>query len=605
MIDIENLTYRVGARLLFEDATLHLPSGGKIGLIGPNGCGKTTLFRIIFGEEKIDGGEIFIKPGAKLVRVKQEIDDFELPLIEFIVRADAEFVQLRRIIDGAENASAEDVSHACDRYAMIDGYSAEARAANILIGLGFGNVDMGKKLREFSGGWQVRASLAATLFAPSDCLLLDEPTNHLDLETAMWLENFLRKTDKMLLMISHEKQFLNKICNYIVSISDRHLLLFRGNYDTHVATRDRQETALVKNIENLQKKREHMQSFVDRFGAKATKAKQAQSRIKAIEKMEIPKMPSVPSGMKISFSQPRPRVDKKLITLENVTAGYGEKIVLKSVNLCVTFGEKIALLGANGNGKSTLAKVLSGRLAPISGKVTAAKNLKISYFSQQQADELNMESTPTETIGKIARSFSETQVRAHLARFGITQARSGTQTKNLSGGEKARVLLAINSIFEPHAMIFDEPTNHLDIDAREALVAAINAYEGAVVLITHDFFALSKTCDKFFIVSGGKCTPFDGTLEDYRALLLSGGAEQTSAAAGAKGAKAPSAAKNENKSRTRQLLALEKMIAEMEKEKANLEKKMSNSCDADACKLYADICKKLTQLENEWLSANG
>jgi ATP-binding cassette subfamily F protein 3 len=600
MIDIENLTYRIGSRVLFEDATVHMPSGGKIGLVGPNGCGKTTLLRIIFGEEEIDSGEVFVKPGAKLVRVRQEIDDVEIPLLEFVMGADDELMHLRGIIDGTTDATADSISNCYDRYALIGGYSAEARAANILTGLGFGQGDMGKRLREFSGGWQVRASLAATLFAPSDCLLLDEPTNHLDLETAIWLENFLRKTDKMLLMISHEKQFLNKICNHIVAVMDKQLLLFRGNYDSYTMAHGRHETELARNIENLTKKREHMQRFVDRFGAKATKAKQAQSRIKAIEKMEIPEMPRAHRGIKLSFSQPRPKVDRKLIALENVSAGYGEKIVFKGVDLCINFGEKIALLGANGNGKSTLAKILSRRLSPISGTVTWAKNLKISYFSQQQTDELNVESTPTEILRKIVREFSETQARGHLAKFGITQARSETLVKNLSGGEKARVLLAINSIFDPHAMIFDEPTNHLDIDAREALVAAINEYSGAVVLITHDFFALSKTCNKFFIVGGGKCTPFGGTLDEYRDLLLGDGKAPT--AADTQKAERKSIAGNADGSRAKQLDKLEKLIAKATAEKDALERQLSKSYDGAACKHYGDVCEQLAQLENEWLS---
>ncbi|MDR1173573.1 MAG: ATP-binding cassette domain-containing protein, partial [Puniceicoccales bacterium] len=579
MIDIENLTYRIGSRVLFEDATLHLPSDGKIGVVGPNGCGKTTLFRIILGQEDIDAGEIFIKNKTRLVCVKQEIEDDEISLLDLIIGADKELVRLRTILEDKQ-MSDENLANAYDAYAAIDGYSAEARASSILDGLGFKQDDLGKKLKKFSGGWQVRASLAAALFAPSDCLLLDEPSNHLDLETAMWLENFLEKTNKMVVMISHEKQFLNSICNCIVSIFNRQLHLFRGNYDTYIDTRRKQELALVRNIEAQQKKREHVQSFIDRFRAKATKAKQAQSRIKMLEKMEVPEMPGSEYKVTLSFPKPHPQVDRKLIILENVAAGYANKTVLRDVEFCVNSDDRIALLGANGNGKSTLAKLLANRLVPLSGNISYARNLKVSYFSQQQADELNVESSPVETLRRLTRDFSETQARSHLARFGITQSRSETLIKNLSGGEKSRVLLAINSLFNPHAMILDEPTNHLDIETREALVDAINKYQGAVILITHDFFTLSKTCHRFFIIDGGKCTPFNGSLDSYREMLLSKGSNQNSSVDNSNKIENPKRSGNDSKSKKR-LLLLEKDISILETEKKALEEKLSKSQDME------------------------
>ncbi|MDR1890600.1 MAG: ABC-F family ATP-binding cassette domain-containing protein [Puniceicoccales bacterium] len=603
MIDIENLTYRIGGRILFENATLHLPSHGKIGVVGPNGCGKTTLFKIILGNEDIDTGEIFIKSRAKLVCVKQEVENGEISLLDFIIGADKELIRLQAILEDPK-MSDEQLANAYDAYAAIDGYSAEARASTILDGLGFKQGDFNKRLKEFSGGWQVRASLAATLFAPSDCLLLDEPSNHLDLETAMWLENFLGKTNKMIVMISHEKQFLNSICNYIVSIGNKQLHLFRGNYDTYMDTRRKQETALVKNIETQQKRREHIQSFIDRFGAKATKAKQAQSRIKMLEKMKIPEMPNEKYKVTLSFPKPHPQVDRKLITLESVVAGYGDKIVLRNVGFCVDASDRIALLGANGNGKSTLAKLLSNRLAPLSGNISYARNAKISYFSQQQADELNMESSPIEILRSIVREFSETQARSHLARFGITQSRSETLIKNLSGGEKSRVLLSINSLFNPHAMILDEPTNHLDIEAREALVDAINNYSGAVILITHDFFTLSKTCNKFFIIDGGKCTPFGGTLDSYREMLLSGKIDQNLPTTNSNKTETSKRSGNNSKL-NRRLSLLEKDIKILETEKAALEEKLSKFHDVETCELYSKCCDQLANLENEWLKLNA
>ncbi|MDR2432152.1 MAG: ABC-F family ATP-binding cassette domain-containing protein [Puniceicoccales bacterium] len=603
MIDIENLTYRIGSRILFEDATLHLPSDGKIGVVGPNGCGKTTLFRIILGQENIDGGEIFIKSKARLVCVKQEIENDEIPLLNFIIGADKELIRLRTILEDKQ-ISDENLANAYDAYAAIDGYSAEARASSILDGLGFKQDDLSKKLKEFSGGWQVRASLAAALFAPSDCLLLDEPSNHLDLETAMWLENFLEKTNKMIIMVSHERQFLNSICNYIVGIFDRELHLFRGNYDTYMDTRRKQNVALVRNIEAQQKKREHIQSFIDRFGAKATKAKQAQSRIKMLEKMEVPEMPNEEYKVTLSFPKPHPQVDRKLIVLENVAVGYGDKTVLGDVEFCVNVSDRIALLGANGNGKSTLAKLLANRLAPLSGNISYARNLKVSYFSQQQADELNVESLPVETLRRLARSFSETQARSHLARFGITQSRSETLIKNLSGGEKSRVLLAINSLFNPHAMILDEPTNHLDIETREALIDAINKYQGAVILITHDFFTLTKTCDKLFIIDGGKCIPFNGSLDFYREMLLSKRSNQNPSVDNSSKNEAPKRPDSDSKPKKR-LSLLEKDINILETEKKALEEKLSNFQDVEVYKLYTKCCDELVKLENQWLELSS
>ncbi|MDR2629204.1 MAG: ATP-binding cassette domain-containing protein [Puniceicoccales bacterium] len=603
MIDIENLTYRIGNRILFENATLHLPSDGKIGIVGPNGCGKTTLFRIILGQEDIDAGEVFIKNKARLVCVRQEIENDEISLLDFIIGADEELVRLRTILEDKQ-ISDEDLANAYDAYVAVDGFSAEARASSILDGLGFKRDDLHKKLKEFSGGWQVRASLAAALFAPSDCLLLDEPSNHLDLETAMWLENFLEKTNKMVIMISHERQFLNSICNCIVSIFNRELHLFRGNYDTYIDTRKKQELALARNIEAQQKKREHIQSFIDRFRAKATKAKQAQSRIKMLEKMEVPEMPNEKYKVTLSFPRPHPQVDRKLIILENVAVGYGNKMVLGNVEFCVNSDDRIALLGANGNGKSTLAKLLAKRLVPFSGNISYARNLKVSYFSQQQADELNVESSPVETLRGLARDFSATQVRSNLARFGITQSRSETLIKNLSGGEKSRVLLAINSLSNPHVMILDEPTNHLDIEAREALVDAINKYQGAVILVTHDFFTLSKTCHRFFIIDGGKCTPFNGSLDFYREMLLSKGNNQNSSVDNSNKIENPKRPSNDSKLRKR-LLLLEKDISILENERKILEEKLSKFQNMEVYGLYAKCCDELAKLENQWLELSS
>lgn len=601
MIDVEDLTYRIGSRTLFDHTTLSFPTQGKIGLVGHNGCGKTTLFRLILGKEEADGGAIVIRSGARLVCVQQEIEDLSVPILEYVLQADQDFIQARDAIQNHQT-DALHIAEWYDRYQALDGASAEARAATILSGLGFSPEDLQRPLKDFSGGWRVRASLAATLFAPSDCLLLDEPTNHLDLETAIWLQNYLERLDKMIIMISHEKEFLNHVCNYIVSVYDQKLHLFKGNYDVYVTTKETQTKALLKNIENQEKIRDHLQAFVDRFGAKATKAKQAQSRVKMIEKMEIPPKPSQEHSVRFSFPQPFPEVDKKLITLENVAVGYNQVPVLSHLTMDIQAGDKIALLGANGNGKSTMAKLLSGRLLPLSGTLHYARNLKIAYFSQQQAEELDVHATPLEMIRARQSEWNETQARSFLGRFGITQARGETPIAHLSGGEKSRVLLALNALFSPHVMIFDEPTNHLDIDAREALVEAINAYDGAIIMITHDFFTLSKTCRLFFIVAHGKCERFRGTLEDYRQLLLSSALDVVPTSTPKKPEKPKLSAKDIRKQRA--LVArIEKEMDLYERKKAALEEQLSHLYSPDIYQEYQECSQKLQAIEKEWFQA--
>ena len=601
MIEIQNLTYRIGARVLFDQASLVIPEG-KIGLVGPNGCGKTTLFRLILKMLEPDVGNILYKSGARWVHVQQEIKEVQTRLLDFVLSADYELMHLKNKIESGLDENV-DMSEIYALYNAKGGPTAVARAASILSGLGFSQKDFERPLSEFSGGWRIRASLAAALFAPSEYLLLDEPTNHLDLKTSIWLENYIVGLRKTVLIISHEKHFLNMVCDHIVSIYHGKLHLFKGNYDTYVSTRDIQEKALLKTIENQEKLRDHLQSFVDRFGAKATKAKQAQCRVKMLERMEIPTFVKEDYHVQFDFPQPFPEVDKRLICCKDVSVGYDNGCVVKHVTLNVDKGDRIALLGINGSGKSTLAKLFAGRLIPKEGSLMYAKNCKIAYFSQQQTDELDPQKTAIEMVLQRKSDWTETQVRSFLARFGIIQARSQSKIEQLSGGEKSRVLFALNSLETPHLMIFDEPTNHLDMEAREALIEGLRAYTGSVVLITHDFFTLSQVCDQFWVVEEGTCKVFQGSIEDYKNSLMikkcpSQDVLEKNTAKKFKGSELKLLQKKQ-----KHLGKIERAIAELEQKKQILEAELSQSYTLETYKQFEACCQQLQALENEWLES--
>ena len=599
MIEIKNLTYRIGARVLFDQTSLIIPEG-KMGVVGPNGCGKTTLFRLILKMLEPDAGNIIYKTGAKLVHVQQEIKEVQTPLLDFVLNADHELMELKNKIQ-SESGEDTDMAELYALYNAKGGPTANARVASILSGLGFSQTDFERPLSEFSGGWRIRASLAAALFAPSEYLLLDEPTNHLDLKTAIWLENYIAGLQKTVLIISHEKHFLNTVCDHIIGIYQGKLHLFKGNYDNYVATRDIQEKALLKTIENQEKLRDHLQSFVDKFGAKATKAKQAQCRVKMLERMEIPTFIKENYNVQFDFPQPFPDVDKRLICCKNVSVGYGANCVVRNVTLNIDKGDRIALLGTNGSGKSTLAKLFAGRLIPQAGCLMYAKNCKIAYFSQQQTDELDPQRTAFEMILSQNRDWTKTQARSFLARFGIIQARSQVKIDQLSGGEKSRVLFALNSLKTPHLMILDEPTNHLDIEAREALIDGIRAYTGSVLLITHDFFTLSQVCNQLWVVEEGTCKMFDGSIEDYKNSLT------TKKTTSQDSLKAPSIKKFKGselkllQKKQRHLDKIEKAITELEQKKQALETELSQNYTLETYSQFEACCQQLQTLENEWL----
>lgn len=517
MLHINDLSYRIGGRLLFDNASVHIPKGHKVGLVGRNGTGKTTLFRLIQDEIAPDGGAVRITGNARIGCIAQEAPSGEQSLLETVLAADTELAAL-----SAEAETATDPNRIAEihtRLADIGAHTATARAASILAGLGFDEAAQARPCSEFSGGWRMRVALAGTLFARPDLLLLDEPTNHLDLEATLWLENYLSTWQGTLIIISHDRDLLNRAVESIVHLQGQKLTRYSGGYDRFERTRrenlSRQAALHSKQLDEQRR----IQAFVDRFRAKATKARQAQSRLKMLARMEP--IASVMEERTTTFTFPNPSdLSPPLIAMDRISIGYDDTPVLSNLDLRIDNDDRIALLGANGNGKSTLIKLLAARLKPMEGKLTKSSKLKVGYFAQHQAEELNLSSTPFETLALHLEKMTESKVRAHLGRFGFSGDKADTNIGNLSGGEKARLLFCLMSIEAPHILLLDEPTNHLDVDAREALVQGLNAYEGTVILVSHDTHLIKLICDRLWLVDQGSCAPFDGDLDDYRSMLL-------------------------------------------------------------------------------------
>jgi ATP-binding cassette subfamily F protein 3 len=511
------MTFRLGGRVLFEKATLHLPQGRKMGLVGRNGTGKTTLFRMILGDAHPDEGSVRVRPSARIGTVTQEAPSGATSLLDTVLAADTERSALL-----AEAETVKDPMRIADihnRLADIDAQTAPARAARILSGLGFDEAAQARACSEFSGGWRMRVALAATLFSRPDFLLLDEPTNHLDLEAAMWLETYLATWPGTLLVISHDRTMLNKVVDEIAHLSELKLTRYAGNYDRFERTRRERMTQQVKLQAKQLSEQRRIQSFVDRFRAKATKAKQAQSRMKMLARMEP--IASVVEDKTTTFNFPDPApLSPPLIAMDEVSVGYGAEPILKNLDLRIDMDDRIGLIGANGNGKSTLIKMLADRLKPQAGKIIKSSKLKIGYFAQHQQEELNLNESPFQHMARIMPMATETKVRSHLGRFGFSGDLANSKVEVLSGGEKARLLFALMSTEAPHILFLDEPTNHLDVDAREALVQALNEYDGAIVLVTHDSHLIDLVCDRLWLVADGACKPFEGDLDAYAGLLM-------------------------------------------------------------------------------------
>lgn len=606
MLRINDLSYSINGRPLFEGASASIPTGHKVGLVGRNGAGKTTLFRLIRGELALEGGEVSLPARAKIGGVAQEVPSSGTSLIDTVLEADAERAGLMAEAETATDAGR--IAAIQTRLADIDAWSAEGRASAILKGLGFDTEAQLRPCSDFSGGWRMRVALAGVLFAQPDLLLLDEPTNYLDLEGALWLESYLAKYPHTVIIISHDRALLNRAVDHILHLEDRKLTLYAGGYDTFARTRAEQRAVLAAEAHKVAAQRAHMQKFVDRFKAKASKAKQAQSRVKMLEKLTPITPPAEAARHVFSFPAPE-ELSPPILRLEGASVGYGGPPVLRGLDLRIDQDDRIALLGRNGEGKSTLSKLLAEKLTG-SGSVTRASKLRVGYFAQHQVDELELDETPLQHLQRVRPGEMPPRLRARLAGFGLMAEQAETVVKKLSGGQKARLSLLLATLDAPHMLILDEPTNHLDIESREALVEALTTYTGAVVLVSHDMHLLSLVADRLWLVSNGQVTPYEGDLEAYRDFLLAGNTKPARDKPAPK--EKPKATRDEVSALRSDLRKCEARIAKLEDMRNKLAEKLADTDlydDARAGDLrvwqakYAEVMDALDRAEALWMRA--
>ena len=522
MFVVTDLTFRIAGRTLLEGASVVVPTGAKAGFVGKNGTGKTTLFKLVTGEWAPESGSIQLPKAAKIGQVAQEAPGSAITLLDFVLAADKERASLLAEAETATDAGR--IAEIHTRLADIHAHSAEARAATILSGLGFDHAAQMRPCSDFSGGWRMRVALAAVLFSEPDLLLLDEPTNYLDLEGTLWLQDYIRRYPHTVVVISHDRDLLDTAVDMIVHLDQTKLVAYRGGYSSFERQRHEKMLLTQKMREKQEAQRAHMQAFIDRFKAKATKARQAQSRMKALAKLQPIAAIVHEESLPISFPQPVAKLSPPILALDDVSVGYEPgKPILKKVKLRIDEDDRIALLGSNGNGKSTFAKLIAEKLEAASGTVARAGKLSIAYFAQHQLDELRPAESPFQHVARLMVDAPEAKVRSRVASMGLPTSRMDTPAKDLSGGEKARLLLGIATFHGPNLMILDEPTNHLDIDSREALVQALNDYTGAVIVISHDRHLVEATADRLLVVGDGTVKEFDGDLDDYRRLVIEGG----------------------------------------------------------------------------------
>ncbi|ULB09377.1 ATP-binding cassette domain-containing protein [Cereibacter azotoformans] len=519
MLRISDISYSVEGRPLFQGASATIPTGHKVGLVGRNGAGKTTLFRLIRGELALEGGEIALPARSRIGGVAQEVPSSATSLLDTVLAADTERAELMAEAEHATDPHRiAEIQH---RLADIDAWSAEGRASAILKGLGFDAEAQLRPCSDFSGGWRMRVALAGVLFAQPDLLLLDEPTNYLDLEGALWLESYLQKYPHTVLIISHDRGLLNRAVQGILHLDQKKLTYWTGPYDQFARQMAEKRAVQAAEAKKQEARRAHLQSFVDRFKAKASKAVQAQSRVKMLEKMTPITPPEEAKRQVFTFPKPE-ELSPPIITMEGVSVGYDGPPVLRRLSLRIDQDDRIALLGRNGEGKSTLSKLLAGKLAPQEGRMVSSSKLRIGYFAQHQVDELHIDETPLQHVMRLRPDEGQPRLRARLAGFGLMADQAETAVGRLSGGQKARLSLLLATIDAPHLLILDEPTNHLDMESREALVEALTEYSGAVVLVSHDMHLLGLVADRLWLVKGGAVAPYTEDLEAYRRQLLAG-----------------------------------------------------------------------------------
>jgi ATP-binding cassette subfamily F protein 3 len=520
MLSITGISVRIAGRLLIDHGSAQIVPGARVGFVGRNGVGKSTLFSAIRGELPTETGMITIPPRWRVGSLAQEAPNGPESLIEIVLKADVERDALLR-----EAETARDPHRIADihtRLVDIEAHSAPARAAAILNGLGFSTADQARPCQEFSGGWRMRVALAATLFAAPDLLLLDEPTNYLDLEGTLWLEDHLANYPRTVIVISHDRDLLDTSVDQILHLDRGKLTLYKGTYSSFEEQRATREMLDAKHAKRQADERKRLQAFVDRFKAKASKARQAQSRVKMLEKMKPVTALVTQDVREISFPVPEKMLSPPIIAVDDVTVGYDRKQpVLHRVTLRIDTDDRIALLGSNGNGKSTLVKLLANRLPPFAGHVTRAEKLAVGYFAQHQVDELDIEGSPYDHVRRLMPDAPETRVRGRTGAIGFSGKAGDTPVQNLSGGEKARLLLGLATFFGPNMIILDEPTNHLDIDSRAALAEAINEFPGAVIMVSHDRYLIEACADQLWVVADHTVTSFEGDLDDYRRMVLS------------------------------------------------------------------------------------
>ncbi len=617
MLILNDITVRIAGRLLIDHSSVTLPSGSKTGFVGHNGTGKSTLFRVITGDLAPETGEVIIPKDTRIGQVAQEAPGTEESLLEIVLAADKERVQLLQEAETATDPMRIAAIHA--RLTDIGAHSAEARAGSILSGLGFNSEAQKRPASSFSGGWRMRVALAAVLFAEPDLLLLDEPTNYLDLEGTLWLIEYVRRYPHTVIIISHDRELLNSATNSIMHLENKKLTFWRGNYDQferqHAETVELQQKMAAKQEAH----RKHMEDFVARFRAKASKARQAQSRLKALERLKPIAVWQDEHVQPFSFPQAEKIAASPIIALSKVEVGYEPgKPILKGLDLRIDNDDRIALLGANGNGKSTLAKLLSGRLKPESGTMTLSPNLKVAFFAQHQMDDLFPEENPIEHVRRLMPKQPEAKIRAAVARMGLSTEKMMTKAKELSGGEKARLLMGLATFDGPNLLILDEPTNHLDIDSREQLVLALNDFEGAVILIAHDRHLIEATMERLWLVKDGTVKPYDGDMDDYRNDIL--GISKPKEVKQAQKDNSPTKSKNDQRKasaeKRAELAPLRKQIQEQEALMERLQKLIARLDEtladpelytkspdkaAEKAKERADAVSRLDDAESRWL----